>query len=274
MKLSKNKEVVILAVICVIAVGMVISMLITGNGENKIDEANGSNIEISTYTDKMEVETIGLSVDVGGKSVEFEMDLGDSEVVSYTNEGRLEYIIKNKRVIINIGKLEDKDNTINGEYDYLTEKEGYFIGIIVEDEPGIYEDVLEEDFGQTLINSIAESIQEVESSTDKYVTIYGIGKYNIKDIIAEGAQIEYNECSLKIGDTEKYIKISGVNKDVEYSKYGEYENVYMTDTDGMYGIQTKYGLYTIEVKGFSVDEIIDWLGIKSSDEEINAVLLE
>lgn len=274
MKLSKNKEVVILAVICVIAVGMVISMLITGNGENKIDEANGSNIEISTYTDKMEVEAIGLSVDVGGKSVEFEMDLGDSEVVSYTNEGRLEYIIKNKRVIINIGKLGDKGNTINGEYDYLTEKEGYFIGIIVEDEPGIYEDVLEEDFGQTLINSIAESIQEVESSTDKYVTIYGIGKYNIKDIIAEGAQIEYNEGSLKIGDTEKYIKISGVNKDVEYSNYGEYKNVYMTNTDGMYGIQTKYGLYTIEVKGFSVDEIIDWLGIKSSDEEINAVLLE
>src|SRR5699024_10590945 len=128
--------------------------------------------------------------------VEFEMDLGDSEVVSYNNEGRLEYIIKNKRVIINIGKLEDKDNTINGEYDYLTEKEGYFIGIIVEDEPGIYEDVLEEDFGQTLINSIVESIQEVESSTDKYVTIYGIGKYNVKDIIAEGAQIEYNEGSL------------------------------------------------------------------------------
>ena len=274
MKLSKNKEVVILAVICVIAVGLVISMLITGNGENKIDEANGSNIEISTYTDKMEVEAIGLSVDVGGKSVEFEMDLGDSEVVSYNNEGRLEYIIKNKRVIINIGKLEDKDNTINGEYDYLTEKEGYFIGIIVEDEPGIYEDVLEEDFGQTLINSIAESIQEVESSTDKYVTIYGIGKYNIKDIIAEGAQIEYNEGSLKIGDAEKYIKISGVNKDVEYSNYGEYENVYTTNTEGLYGVQTKYGFYTIEVAGFSIDEIIDWLGIKSSDEEINAVLLD
>lgn len=271
---SRNRVIAILALALLFIIVITLSACSNKQDNNlaKAPEYNGSQMEISTYTDKLAVYPSHILTTNGKDNFEFNIDLTDSEVTEYKSHAGYNKISYNSynedgsstiNTTILVFNSDNKEDVTNANVTNIINKNTTL---------AIYQ-TSEKDtdsFYDSLSSTITSSgYIEKGDKRDYMIGIDGIGYLSMLDILGNDSDIAI---SFKLGD-EFSIQDTKNNNEIVIIE-GETlknipEQIEIDDYDSQLNIRTPRGSYII--KSYNRDILINVLRLIVPDSQFDEV---